>query len=248
MRSDVAQQDTLFKLWGWFETNKKQLGWGSAIAVVVGFGIFIFVSHQTQKEVDASEAVAKISMVPHNPALDPSLIAGETAQAYLHAAGQYPDSTAAGRALLLAAGNLFEAGKYPEALTQFRKFIGEHHDSQFMGEALLGIASCLDAQGKTSDAVTAYKDLIDHHPGASVVPFAKFALAGLYAAQNKPELARGLYEDVERSAGYGSLGPEAGMRLEELMLKFPSLAPAPAPPPVPATPVLSTSPMSKPAK
>jgi hypothetical protein len=106
-----------------------------------------------------------------------------------------------------------------------------------MGEALLGIAASLDAQGKTNEAATAYKDLIDHHPGASVVPFAKFSLARLYAAQNKPELARSLFEDVERSVPpYSSLGPEAGMRVEELNLKFPSSVPS-------SVPALSTTPL-----
>ena len=49
-------------------------------------------------------------------------------------------------------------------------------------------------------------------------------LACLYEAQNKPELARNLFEEVERNNPYGSLGSEAGMRLEELKLKYPSLA------------------------
>ncbi len=39
----------------------------------------------------------------------------------------------------------------------------------------------------------------------------------------KPELARNLFEEVERSNPYGSLGSEAGMRLEELKIKYPNL-------------------------
>ena len=57
-----------------------------------------------------------------------------------------------------------------------------------------------------------------------MLPQARFALARLYEAQNKPELARNLFEEVERSNPYGSLGSEAGMRLEELKLKYPKLA------------------------
>jgi hypothetical protein len=56
------------------------------------------------------------------------------------------------------------------------------------------------------------------------------ALARLYEAQNKPEKARSLYEDVERSAPFSSLGSEAGARLEELTARNPSLAPPPPPP------------------
>ena len=54
-------------------------------------------------------------------------------------------------------------------------------------------------------------------------------MARLYEAQNEPEQARNLFEEVERSDPYGSLGSEAGMRLEELKMKYPKLVP-PAPP------------------
>ena len=68
------------------------------------------------------------------------------------------------------------------------------------------------------------------HPGQSVIPQAKFALARLFEAQNKPEPARNLFEDVYRSNPYDSLGSEAGMRLEELRMKYPALFPtAPSP-------------------
>jgi len=52
----------------------------------------------------------------------------------------------------------------------------------------------------------------------------RFALGRLYEAQNEPEQARNMFEEVERTNPYGSLGSEAGMRLEELKLKYPSLA------------------------
>ena len=63
-----------------------------------------------------------------------------------------------------------------------------------------------------------------------MLPQARFALARLYEAQNKPELARNLFEEVERNNPYGSLGSEAGMRLEELKIKYPSLVVPAAPP------------------
>ena len=69
------------------------------------------------------------------------------------------------------------------------------------------------------------------HASESFIPQAKFALARLYEAQNKPELARDLYQDVERAAPLSTLGNEAGVRMEELIAKNPSLAPAPALPP-----------------
>jgi hypothetical protein len=70
---------------------------------------------------------------------------------------------------------------------------------------------------------------VDHHPNEIVGPQAKFALGRLYQAQDKPELARDMYQDVERALPFTTLGNEAGMRLEELLAKYPKLAPAPLP-------------------
>ncbi len=171
---------------------------------------------------------------------EPFSVPVENPDEYLKLAAAYPASSAAARALLRAAASLFIEGKYPEAQAQFQRFARDYRDNPYMGQAMLGIAACLDAEGKTDEAIAAYKSLIDHHPGENVIPQAKFALARLYEAQNKPELARPLFEDVARGDAYGSLGSEAGMRLEELKIKHPNLfAPPPsAMMPTPA-PVLS---------
>jgi len=56
-------------------------------------------------------------------------------------------------------------------------------------------------------------------------------------------LAQGLFEDLARTDPYGSLGSEAGMRLEELRKKHPELvvvptnAPTVTPLTIPATPL-----------
>jgi tetratricopeptide (TPR) repeat protein len=225
MESDAGQLPLSHKAWAWFEANKKQTLWGAGGVLVLGAIVAFFLYQQSEAEVAASEALSNVSV--------PQLTGGgrgDVADAYLKVAATHPKSRAAARALLLAAGSLFTEGKYPEAKTQFDRFRREHSDSPFMGEALLGIAACLDAQeGKARDAIAAYKDLIDHHPGDVVLPQAKFALARLYEAQNEPEQARNLFEEVEHSDPYGSLGSEAGMRLEELKLKYPKLVVPPAP-------------------
>ncbi len=228
MQSDAAESLNLLKLRDWYEANKKLVHYGGAGVIVVGLVVWFVLWHQNEKEVSAGEALTSASMAQ---APGPGGVAPDAANAFLKVASDYPNSTAAARALLLAAGNLFDAGKYQEAKAQFQRFVREHRDSPFISEALLGIASCLDAQGQTNEAVLAYKDLIEHHPGDAVLPQAKFALARLYEATGKPELAKNSYEDVERADPYGSLGPEAGMRVEELLLRYPNLAPKPVLPP-----------------
>jgi len=218
MPTEVAELPLSHKLWAWFETNRKQAIWGMVIIVVLGLIIWFVSWQQGQKEMNASEALSKLSLVTAGTEAHPD------AAAYLKVAASYPKSSAGARALLLAGGSYFVERKYPEAKAQFDRFTREHRDSPFMGQALLGVAACLDVQGKTNEAVMAYKDLVDHHPGESVIPQAKFALARLYEGQGKLEISRNLYEELNRSDPYGSLGSEAGMRLEELMAKNPNLA------------------------
>src|SRR5262249_4304181 len=149
------------------------------------------------------------------PFMTPTSGRPDSANAYLKIASEYPKSSAAARAVLLAGGSLYVDGKYSEARAQFERFRREHSESPFIGEALLGIAACHEAEGKTDDAVRGYKDLVDHHATANVIPQAKFALARLYEAQNKPELARPYFEDLTRTEPpYSSIGSEAGMRLQ----------------------------------
>jgi TolA-binding protein len=231
MESDAVQIPISHKAWAWFEANKKQTLWGAGVLLVVGTIIAFFLYRQNEAEITASEALSNVSMPQASGART------DTVEGYLKVAATHPRSKAGARALLLAAGGLFVDGKYDEARTQFERFRREYSDSLFMGEALLGMAACLDAQGKTRDAMAAYKDLIDHRPGDSNVPQARFALARLHQAQNEPEQARNLFEEVERSQPYGSLGDEARMQLEELKTKFPKLLAPVTPMPTNAAPL-----------
>jgi len=232
MEFDAAQLPLSHKAWAWFEANKKQTVWSAGALLVLGVIVAFFLYRQDEAEIAASEALSNVSMPQMTGAAR-----GDTAAAYLKVAAEHPKSRAGARALLLAAGSLFVEGKYADAQTQFERFRREHADSPFVGQALLGIAACLDAQGKAREAMAAYKDLADHHPGDNGVPQARFSLARLHEAQNEPEQARNLFEEVERTVPYGSLGDEARMRLEELKTKYPNLFAPPAPMPTNAAPL-----------
>jgi len=221
MQTDVTQSASFYKLWAWFETNKKQVSWAAMGLLVVALVTWFWLWRQSEAEVNASEALSNVS----SPQLGGAGARPDAAAAYLKVAASYPNSNAGLRAQLLAAGSLFVEEKYAEAQAQFEKFMREHRDSSFMAEALLGSAASLDAQGKTNEAMTAYKNIVEHHPNEYVAAQAKFALAGMYEAQNKPELARPLFEEITRTDPYGSLGSEAGMRSEELKIKYPNLFP-----------------------
>ena len=92
-------------------------------------------------------------------------------------ANDYPGTTAAARALLTAAGMLFDAGKFKEAQDQFEKCLRDYSDFPLVNQASLGIAACLEAQGKTADAAARYDDYIKRHGSDSTIQQAKSALA-----------------------------------------------------------------------
>src|SRR5262249_37793994 len=114
------------------------------------------------------------------------------------------------------------------------------------GEALLGVAASLEAQGKIDAAVAGYKEITSRHSGDSVAPDAKFALARLYEVQNKPELARDLYLEVEQGNRFSSKAIEAGMRIEDLITRYPKLAPQNQAPLTPAPIMLTNLPPQPP--
>ena len=234
MDSKVAELPVSDKLLAWFETNKKQAGYGAVAVVILGIILSYFFYHKSEQQVAAGEALTSASW---NLAATGTAGRPGAAEAYLKVASLYPNSIAGARALLLAGGNLFVEAKYDEAKAAFDRCSREYPGSLVLGQALLGSAACLDAQNKVQEATTAYKNLIDRHQGDVSVPQAKFALARLYENQGKPEQARNLFEEVARADPTGSLGSEAGMRLEELRLRNPALF---APPPVPALPTNSS--------
>ena len=226
MESEVVQLPFAERAWLWFDTYKRQVAIGAVVAVIAGLVIWFIVWQHEQKQVDAGNAVTQVATAQ----LEGHSAPAQAADAYLKVAQTYANSIPGSRALLLAAGSLFTEGKFPEAQAQFERFIHEYQGSPFMGEALLGVATCLDAENKTDEAAKAYNDLITRHSTESFIPQVKFALARIYEKQNKPELARDLYQEVERSSPFSSLGNEAGVRMEELIQRNPKLAPAPAAP------------------
>jgi len=225
MESDVTQSALFYKLWAWGDKNRKQLLYGLVALVVVGIIAAFWLSHASEKQIDANNALSKLTSrngIPNAAAPD--------ADAFLKVASDYSGTDAGQRALLLGAGDLFAAGKYDVAMAQFQKFIQDYNTSPFVSQAALGIASCYDALGKTNDAVSGYQGVIDRYGTANVVPQAKLRLARLLEAQGKFKEARLQFEDLSHSYP-GTLSSEAVTLLDELNAAHPELNTAPAPSP-----------------
>lgn len=222
MESTVTELPIHDRLWAWFETHKKQVLWGVVAVVAVGMGVGFFTWLQREKQTRANEALSRALNRDAGGAERP-----DAPEALLRVAAENPNTAAGGRALLLAAGDLFAAGKYPEARSQFEKYLREYRETPFASQALLGVAVCLDAQGKTNEAVAAYNDIVQHHSSENVALQARLALARLYEAQNKLEQARDLLLELARAQTPNSMiTREAVLRLEELFAQHPNLVPA----------------------
>jgi len=217
MESDVTQSALFYKLWAWGDKNKKQLLWGLVALVAAGIVIAFWLAHQSEKQNDANDALSKLTSRGFSPATPVA-----TPEALLKVASDYSDTDAGQRALLLAAADLFAAGKYDEAQAQFQKFQQQYGSSPLVPQAALGVAACYDAQGKTNDAVSGYQVVADRYQTQNVAPQAKLALARLLEAQGNFKEARLNLEEITRTYP-GTVNSEAAMRLQQLNAAHPEV-------------------------
>lgn len=234
MEKDVtiasAQATDLYDLLAWLHANRQKVIRISAVVLAVGAVVGGYLWYKNYKETSAAEALS-ILPPPSSATGAPAHNAAE-AQPYLKIAEDYSGTAAASRALLVAGGILFDAGKFDQAGAAFERLVREYSGSPLLTQAMVGLGSSLEAQGKTADAVARFDAIVRQHPSDPVIPQAKSALARLYVAQNKPELAMRLYEEMTRANINDTWTAEASIQLQELLAKYPNLkkpAPAPAP-------------------
>jgi len=209
----------MFEALNWLKANLKNVIIGAVIVIVVGTSVSMFLYNRAQREVHASEALSEVQ-TPNSMVAAP--LPGQ-AEAYLKVAKEYPGTKSAARALLEAAGVYFVQGKYAESEKIFQRELREYPESPWRSQATLGIAATLEQQGKTNEAIAKYEE-VRRNPTAPEVDDAKLSLARLYEGQGKRVEALKMYDELLRAYPYGGLGMEAGIRLEDLTNRYPSLA------------------------
>jgi len=241
MQPDSTKESLDFdNLMAWLHYNRKPVGFGAGIVAVllIGFGLYNWNKNQNEAKANA-ELFAMPSFVGANSKKE------VRAENFQKIADEYPNTSVAERAELIAAGILFTEGKYAEAEKQFAKFLNEHEGSSLQAQAAVGVAASLEAQNKIGEAVAKYQELITKYSGENVVSPAKLTLARLLETQNKGEDALKLYDDLTRNPNpYDPWSAEARERREILFQKFPNLKnkPAMAAPTIsPGTPVVTPS-------
>jgi TolA-binding protein len=202
----------------WLEVNKKRLAIGALLALVVGFGVYVFNYMAQQKEQKASAAL--IDLHPPVSTNEPPV----PATAFLKITEDYAGTAAAERALILAAGAYFTEGKYTDAQNTFDRLLKEKPGSKWAPDAKFGIAASLESQGKRDEALAQYDMVTKAYKDSSVVNEAHLALARIYEAKNQPAEALKHYDELTHGGNMMTMrGQDAMMRRSQLLKKHPEL-------------------------
>jgi TolA-binding protein len=223
MSSEDTSSTGMLEFLTWVEVNKQRLIVGGCVLVAAAFGAYVVNHLKAEKEMEANGALLSLQKFSETT----GRAAVVDAQTYLNVTEKYSGTSAAERALLQAAGALFEAGKYTEAKSKFDEFATRHSGSVLIPTAAFGSASCLDAMNEVDKAMAAYDQIITGYASDFVSTQAKLAKAMLQVTKNQPAEAKRILETI----GMEQNNPwqrEAMNRLQMLNDKFPELVAKPA--------------------
>lgn len=223
MQSEAAPSGGFLEFLAWVEVNKQRLIIAAVIAVVGGFGVYVYQWNADQSEQAASKALLELRATGGAEAPK------GTASDYLKVAANFPGTAAGQQAWLLGARALFTDGKYAEAQAQFEKFLTQRPNHPWAPQAAYGVAACLDARNELDPALAKYQDVASRYATEPVGHEAQLALARLYEAKNQPQLALKAYDDLLLKPTPGQSALDARQRRELLLQKNPQLASTNAP-------------------
>ena len=221
MSSEVTQSTGYYEFLAWLELNKKRVIAAVIIVALIALVVSFTVWRKNQSEIAANAALLKLGL-PMQQGESSTPISSSDLLAVVN---DYPGTATAARALLLAAGALFNENKYADALLHFQKYQTQYSSSPEAPLAALGIASCYESENKTDEALAAYQKVISSYPSDPVASQARLALGRLYELKKQPELALRSYEELTRQNMRSPWQAEAIEKREQLLLRNPQLAP-----------------------
>ncbi len=234
MQSEQQESAWIFEAWAWAETHRLHLVVGAAGVLGLVVAGYVYFWHQGRTELEANHALLALTSADRT-----SSEQGPSPETLLQVAGRYDSTQAATRARLLAAGELFAAGKYAEAQAQFEEVVARDASGLLAPMAALGVAACLDARDQTDAALAAYQNVVSRYLDDPVSGRARLAMAALHVSAGRPAEALKLYDSLLADRQAGRAAMEASVKRETLLKQHPELATtatAPAVPPV-ITPV-----------
>ncbi len=223
MSTESEESSGLIEFLTWIETHKQKLVVGGIGAIVIGSAVYV-----SQWKADQSEQVAGTALY------DVLSKEGETEEAnkpspdeYLAVETAHAGTSAAERALLLAARGHFMAGDYDKAKSAFERFQTQYADSDFVSTALYGVAASDDAAGNLNEAKSGYQAVLSRFPNTPVAAQAKLATASIHESAGEAAEAIALYDELTRPGVPASYSSRALSRREKLFEKHPELRPEP---------------------
>lgn len=222
MNPEPSESTWFYEALAWLELNRKQVIAGGLLVLAIIVAGYVYDWHRKTTQREAERALFALK---DRPGTEDST-RGPAANDLLKVVESHPGTSAAQRALLLAASDLFDEQKYPEAQAKFEKFIANYSNSPLAPIAALGIASCLDAQDKVEEAMSAYQRVINQYPTEPAAARARLHLAIIHEQKNQPQQALRLYDELNKPNVFGSVAAEAANRRERLLRKHPELVAA----------------------
>jgi predicted negative regulator of RcsB-dependent stress response len=225
MQPESAESNWFYEALAWLEFNRKRVIVGAGVLLAAIIAVYVYDWHQGQKEAEANGALFALKGMTKPTAEE----ASASALDLLKVARDHPETTAAERALLLAAGALFDQGKYAEAQTQFEAFLSRYGRGSLAPIAALGVAASLDSQDKVDAAMSAYQRVANQYPAEPVAARARLNTAILHESRNQSEQALRLYQELSKPGAVGGVAMDAAGRRQRLLQRHPELTPTNAP-------------------
>jgi tetratricopeptide (TPR) repeat protein len=244
MQPEKPESVWIYEAWAWAEVHRRHLILAAVgvLGLIVGGYVYFWLRGQT--ELRANQAL--LALAPPDRAEARTGAGGH--DAFVKLATEYGSSSAATRALLLAAGELFQAGRYAEARQRFAEVERRDGSGLLAPLAALGAAACLDAENKLDEARAAYQQVVAKYPDDPVAGRARLALAALHETRGEFAEALKIYDSLAADRKSGRAGMEATVKREVLLKQHPELAPRSAPAqPAAITPVGDGAPPAAPA-
>jgi predicted negative regulator of RcsB-dependent stress response len=212
MSEETPGSSLQLDLLAWFEMNKKAVIGGLGLIVVAVAGVIIWKGSRAAAIENASDAL----LVAQITRTDKNAVGADKLDAIANAHAGTPTAAQAG---LLAAKELFVAGKYVEARNHFER-VADSGGADLQVVAQLGVAACFDAENNLPEALKAYEVVITLPANEAVLAQARLAKARVFEALNQPKEALALYNEVAKSGG-STLASDATIRRAQLLQKHP---------------------------
>ena len=217
MDANSTQSSGFYDFLAWLDANWKKVVVGAVVVVLVVAAVAFYQWKQRQSEFEANKALLSVTIT------DLQSTNGVSADDFSKVAQQHPNTGAAQRAQLLAAGAAFEKGDYAKAQSQFQAVLSSGAPAGLKAQASFGLAAILEAQNNQDQALQKYQEVSRQFANENVAPQAKLAVGRIYEAQGKPEEALKIYNEIEKQAQSEFWQGEAGQRKDRLVQSHPEL-------------------------